>query len=182
MTNETHTALLTLRQHRRFKSRPVADAQIDELLEIARWTGSSRNSQPWHFIAITDQTLLRELAGIRPLNSWFGDAPLAIALVFDGEHEVVEAYDEGRVTERIMLGADLMGLGSGTAWFGEPEDRERAKKMLGVATRKSLRSVVAIGYPDDAPGPDLPIPELGRKPLAEITSYRRQATPDSNGN
>jgi nitroreductase len=36
-----------VRQARLYKPDPVPPDVLDELLEIARWTGSSRNTQPW---------------------------------------------------------------------------------------------------------------------------------------
>jgi nitroreductase len=47
-----------VRQARLYKPDPVPADVLDELLEIARWTGSSRNTQPWEFIVITDCELL----------------------------------------------------------------------------------------------------------------------------
>lgn len=43
-----------VRQARQYSPEPVSDERLDELLEIARWTGSGGNMQPWHFIVIND--------------------------------------------------------------------------------------------------------------------------------
>ncbi|HBY44682.1 MAG TPA: hypothetical protein DEU95_11050, partial [Chloroflexi bacterium] len=59
-----------VRQTRQYTSGAVSDDTITELLEIARWTGSSRNTQPWHFIAITDRDLLRAISQLRPAINW----------------------------------------------------------------------------------------------------------------
>jgi len=96
----------------------LPDDVIAELLEIARWTGSSRNSQPWHFVVVTDKEQLRQLSQLRTPINWVADAPLAIVIVLDGESEMSEAYDEGRVTERLLIGARILGLGGGTAGLG----------------------------------------------------------------
>ena len=44
-----------VRQVRQYRPDPVPAEAVDQLLEIARWTGSSRNTQPWHFILIRDK-------------------------------------------------------------------------------------------------------------------------------
>ena len=54
-----------VRQARLYKPDPVPADVLDELLEIARWTGSSRNTQPWEFIVITDRDLLRQISQVR---------------------------------------------------------------------------------------------------------------------
>ena len=107
-----------MRQARQYTSEPVTDDIITELLEIARWTGSSRNTQPWHFIAITDKEILRQISQLRTPINWVAEAPLGIAIVLDGDAALSEAYDEGRVTERLMIGAHVLGLNAGVAWYG----------------------------------------------------------------
>jgi len=42
--------LLRTRQVREFTPEPPSDEQLDAILEVARWTGSSQNSQPWRFV------------------------------------------------------------------------------------------------------------------------------------
>lgn len=46
-------------------------------------------------------------------------APLAIAVVPYGVNKLPEAYDEGRVTKSVLIGAPLLGLGDGIGWFGD---------------------------------------------------------------
>ena len=43
------------RQYREFTDEPPTEAELHALTEVARWSGSSRNSQPWRFIVIRDQ-------------------------------------------------------------------------------------------------------------------------------
>ena len=162
-----------VRQARLYRPDPVPDDVLNELLEIARWTGSSRNTQPWHFIVVTDKEQLRQISQVRVPINWVADAPLAIAIVLDGANPTSEAYDEGRVTERLLIGARLLGLGGGTAWFGDAAQQEEGKRILGIPAERTARSVVVLGYPtttkDHRPNPV----EGGRKPLSEIASYGR---------
>ncbi len=53
--------LLRTRQVREFTPEPPTDAEINALTEVARWTGSSRNSQPWRFIVIRDPVTIGRL-------------------------------------------------------------------------------------------------------------------------
>lgn len=162
-----------VRQARLYRPDPVPRDVLAELLEIVRWTGSSRNSQPWHFVVVTDKEHLRQLSQLRTPINWMADAPLAIVIVLDGANEMSEAYDEGRVTERLLIGARILGLGGGTAWFGEAAQQQRAKEILGIPAERTAHSAVVLGYPttlkDHRPNANVP----GRKPLAEIVSYAR---------
>ena len=128
----TTRELRRVRQARLYKPDPVPPDALQELLEVARWTGSSRNTQPWKFIVITDKDQLRQISQVRTPINWVADAPLAIAIVLDGANETSEAFDEGRITERLLIGARLLGLGGGTAWFGDESQQARAKEILGI--------------------------------------------------
>ena len=165
--------LRKVRQARQYAPDAVPDDVLNELLEIARWTGSSRNTQPWHFIAITDKEQLRKISQLRTPINWVADAPLAIAIVLNGDSQVAEAYDEGRVTERLMIGAKMLGLGGGIAWFGDAEQEAEGKRILGIPAEKTARSVVVIGYPTSIKDPRPNPAQAGRKPLSEIVSYDR---------
>lgn len=166
-----------VRQIRQYKPDSVSDEVIQELLEVAQWTGSSRNTQPWHFIVVTDKAQLSDLSQIRTPINWVAAAPLAIAIVLDGGSQVSEAYDEGRVTERLMVTARLLGLGGGTAWFGDEAQQARGKEILGIPAAKTARSVVVLGYPITSKDPRPNAVEGGRHPLSEIVSAGRFGTP-----
>jgi nitroreductase len=163
----------TVRQARQFYPEPVPEDVVDQLLEIARWSGSSRNSQPWHFVVVTDKATMKTLSEARAPINWVADAPLGIALVMNGDSTEMEGYDEGRVTERLLIAAKLLGYGGGTAWFLDDAEKKLAYDILGIPTDKSFRSLVAIGRPvttkDHRPNANIP----GRKPKSEIVSRER---------
>jgi nitroreductase len=164
-----------VRQTRIYLDKPVAKDALDTLLEVAQWTGSARNAQPWHFIVVEEKETLAKLAALRSNIDWLANVPVAIALVFDGEDTVLESFDEGRIYERLAIGATILGLASGTAWFLGDAEEEQAKELLGVPQKRTLHSMVAIGYIDKAanqlPGRNY----VGRKPLEEIVSYERMS-------
>jgi nitroreductase len=162
-----------VRQARLYHPKPVPDDVLNQLLEIARWSGSSRNTQPWHFIVVRDKQMLKDLSQLRPPINWVADAPVALAVVLDGGDEASEAYDEGRVTERVLIAAKLLGLGGGTAWYGDAEKDAKAKQLLGIPAERRARSMIVLGYPttttDHRPNKNTP----GRKAMSEIVSYDR---------
>ena len=170
---EAVEAVRTVRQVRQYRPDPVPDDVLAALLEVARWTGSSRNTQPWRFVVVTDKERLRQISEVRTPINWVAGAPLAIAIVLDGKNPISEAYDEGRITERLLIAARLLGLGGGTAWYGDEAQQAQAKRILGIPAERTARSVVVIGYPTTTKDPRPNPVEGGRKPLAEIVSYER---------
>jgi nitroreductase len=175
-TRRDGSALAVIRrvpQIRQYRADPVPDDAIDQLLELVRWTGSSRNAQPWRFIVVRDKSTLAELAKLRPNINWAAAAPVGIAIVFPPGAGIGEAYDEGRVTERLMTGAKLLGYGAGVAWFGEPPLQAKAKRILGIPEDHQARQIVMIGRARSVKDPRPTGPPRGRKALAELVSYER---------
>lgn len=168
---EVIEAIRTVRQVRQYADTPVSDADTRAILEIARWTGSSRNNQPWRFIAVTNPDTLAALSSVREAIGWAGKAPLGIAIVLDGEADVSEAYDEGRVTERILIAAHTLGLVAGTAWYGGPDEQAAARQILQVPDGHTARSFVAIGHPSSDAAPRRPGVSGGRKPFDEVVRW-----------
>ncbi len=162
-----------VRQIRQYRPDPVPEEAVFQLLEVARWTGSSRNTQPWRFIVVDDREILRQLSQLRPPIAWLAGAPLGIAIVLDGQSAISEAYDEGRVTERLLIAAKLLGLGGGVAWYGDETQQAEAKRILGIPEERTARSIVAVGYPLSARDPRPSPVQRGRKPLDELVSWNR---------
>jgi nitroreductase len=164
----------SVRQIRQYAAEEVPDAVVKQLLRVAQWTGSSRNTQPWHFVVLRDTDLLRKIGQLRTAINWLAGAPLGIAIVLDGSgNPVSEAYDEGRVTERILIAAHNLGYGGGVAWFGDDVQQSEAKRILGIPAERTARSIVMIGRPVSAKDPRPNARPGGRKPLSEIVSYDR---------
>ncbi|CAA9569531.1 MAG: hypothetical protein AVDCRST_MAG87-2278 [uncultured Thermomicrobiales bacterium] len=173
-TNEDRIAWLRgLRQSRQFLDQTIPPDVLDELLEVARWTGSAKNTQPWEFIVVDDREMLRRLAEQGAYSGFIAGAALAIVIVLDENALRSEAYDEGRVTERLMLAASVHDLGSGTGWFSTDEAQAGVRALLGIPDGKDVWSAVAFGYVDESGEQRSAAAPGGRKPLAETVSYGR---------
>lgn len=140
------------RQYREFTGESVARAALDALADVARWSGSSRNNQPWRFIVITDEPALRRLWTIglphtRALET--ATAAIAIVLPVDDSHEIGNAFDEGRAAERVLIAAGMLGLGGGIAWI-QSGVRAAVREALDVPPDRFIRTIVALGHPTEA--------------------------------
>ena len=164
--------LRRLRAVRRFRPDPVAQNVIDDLLEVARWTGSARNLQPWELVVIHDRETLRALAQVRGYAGHLADAALGIVLVMAGEREEQETYDEGRLSERIMLAALAHGVVSSIGWL-VGEGRPAAKEILGIPPERVVRTVISLGYPDEEVRRSGPRAGRARKLLFQIVHEER---------
>ena len=164
-------ALRRTRQVRRFTDEPVAEADIQAILEVCRWTGSSTNTQQWHFIAIRDAGIRRRIAEVARYARHVGGAPLAIAIEMPGDDAETDAYDEARVAERILIAAGAMDLGAGIGWAEAPE-WPAIRELLGVQAPAFVRTIVSIGHPTDEARRPRTGPGTGRRPLEEFVRER----------
>jgi nitroreductase len=166
--------LRTMRQTRQFTDKPVPDEALADILQVARWTGSAMNKQPWEFVVIRDRETLRKLAETSPSAGHVGNATAVIVIVMAGEWPTGEAFDEGRLAERILLAARACGLGAGIGWLSTDGKAEVAKTLLGIPAERFVRTAVALGYPaEDAARPKR---TDARKPLAELVHEERYRT------
>ncbi len=101
-------------------------------------------------------------------------AALGIVLVMANEQGQVEqeTFDEGRLSERIMLAASAYGVGSSTGWF-TGSGRAAAKTILGVPKEKLVRTAISLGYPDEEAIRARPKRAQARKPLSELVYVER---------
>jgi nitroreductase len=171
--SEGLTAILRrVRAVRDFTDADVTDDALDQILSVARWTGSAENRQPWRFVVIRDESTKRALAELAPNAAHIGRAPVTIAIVMPGDKVVLDAFDEGRVTERILIAATALGLASGMGWIPQAS-RDEALRLLGVPEGRLLRTVVAIGRATEAAAKPRSRPGMARLRLDELVHRER---------
>jgi nitroreductase len=158
--------LRSLRAVREFQRKPVPDDIVQDILEVARWSGSASNRQFADVIVVRKRETLHALAGLGGYVGHLRDAPLGMLLVVPGEWPEGETFDEGRLAERIMLGAWAHGVGSSIGWFS-PEGRQEAKRLLGVPAKPVARTAISLGYPASSPRRGT------RKPITELVHEER---------
>jgi nitroreductase len=153
------------RNVRQYAARPIADADLDEILEAARRSPSSQNSQPWDFVVVTDGDQLGRLSGV-----WFGGKHIAgsaatIALITDADEAARGRvqFDLGQVTISIMIAAAGLGIGSCHSAVG---DQDLARELLGHPAGTTCSLLISLGYP--AGRPLAPIENPDRRPLAAL--------------
>lgn len=156
---DRYTSILSLRAVRQFEATPIAEADLNAVLEAARWTGSAKNTQDWSFIVVDDpdqkEALLQAGSFMNPVRN----APVAICLVQEPEGY---EFDTGRLAQNIMLAADAVGLASCPVTL---HNEDVAAEVLKLPDGSRCRYAIAIGY--RAPGSGA-TNMGGRKPIDEL--------------
>jgi nitroreductase len=164
---ETTRPLRRVRQYREFTREPPTRAELDAILNVARWSGSSTNTQPWRFLLIERSDVLQAVgqAGL-PQTRALLTAPAAIAITLpDVADRIVSlAYDDGRVAERILAAASMLGLGAGITWV-RADVRGPIQVLLQVPDGRYVRTIMAIGHPTEAARRPKAKPGEARLPL-----------------
>jgi nitroreductase len=156
---DTFLAIASRREVRDFADRPIPDEVVRRILDAGRLSGSSRNTQKWEFVVVSDRESLAE-AVYAPEN--VRNAPLVVAIV--GE---AFPFDVGRAAQNMLLAAWNEGVGSvpnGTA------DAERAEQVIGASP---VKMILSFGYPSKPRDPNARSAEewserANRKPFDEV--------------
>jgi nitroreductase len=169
---ETWDAIRARRNVRQYEDRAIPPEHLDQILEAGRRSPSSRNWQPWDFVAVTHREGLVQLAEV-----WMGARHVAqsaatIAIVApipvnDFERDWLP-YDLGQATMTMMLAATDLGIGSG---HSAVSDQDLARRLLGFPADKHLANLIAFGYPADRPLK--PILRPTRRPFEEVVHRER---------
>ena len=161
--------LLRVRQTRQFTEVPPTDGEVGAIADVARWSGSSMNTQPWRFIVVRDRAVLLRIqeAGM-PQTRSLATALAAIAIALpDPDDDTSNAYDEGRVAERMLIAAASLGLGAGIAW-AMPRVRPLIAEVLGLPAGWFVRTLVVVGHPTEEALAPKSAPGKGRLPRETV--------------
>ena len=155
---------------RAYKSTPVEQERLLDVLEAARLAPTAANRQSFQIIVIETAGREAELARIYKAK-WFIDAPYVIAAVGlpggnwvrkDGRNYV--DVDVAIVMDHLILAAANAGLG--TCWIGA-FDVDAAREVLGLPAEAEPIAFTPLGYPADEPA------AKRRKALSDLVRYDR---------
>jgi nitroreductase len=141
---EVYQCIRSRRTIREFKPDPVPEQVVYRILQAARWAPSSGNSQPWHFIVITERSTLDAIGRIATSGAFIGQAPLAIAILMDNARR--PDLDAGRALQQMELIAWSEGLGTCFVGMRQEEQQRQIKELLGIPGTMELITVLPFGY------------------------------------
>jgi len=104
---QTWDAITSRRNVRSFADRPIAAADLDQILEAGRRAPSSQNWQPWDFILVTDRGQLRELARVWRGAGHVADSAATIVVIGPADDNAFgrAQFDLGQATMAMTLAA-----------------------------------------------------------------------------
>lgn len=153
---------------RKFTDEPVAEEDLEYILEVARMAPSAVNRQPWKFIIVRSEEARRLLQECYN-REWFRSAPLYIICMREVDADWTRPEDGKQhgdidvaiATEHLCLAATERGLGS--CWVCN-FNVSRLKTVFPFEGFEPV-AILPIGHIAD----DCPVNEKKRKPIKEIT-------------
>jgi nitroreductase len=162
-------AIKLRRSIRRYKRKEVEKEKLIRIIEAGRLAPSATNSQPWHFIVITNPEIKKRLGESYP-KDWFVNAPVIIVACADPSKAWVRSDGEEYWKVDVAIALQNMVLcaveeGLGTCWIANFNEKI-VKEVLGIPSGIRVVAMTPLGYPDEVKG------EVhDRKPVEEILHY-----------
>lgn len=129
---DTYLAIASRREVREYTDAPIPDEIVHRILDAGRLAGSSRNSQKWEFVVVSDNKALSACV-YAPANVLGATLVVAIA-------GSAFPFDKGRAAQNMMLAAWNNGVGSCPNGIS---DAEAAERIVGAP----VGIVLTFGYP-----------------------------------
>ncbi len=134
-----------LRAIRQFTSRPLPAAAVVDIFEVVRWSGNASNRQEFQVLWVEDRETLGRLAGLEGYAGHLARAAAGAVIVTWMARDELNAFDEGRIAERIMLAAHAHGIGASIGWL-TGRAREEARRLLQLPEGRTVRTTISLGY------------------------------------
>lgn len=178
---ETLACIRTRRSCRKFTEEPVTHEVLEEIVGVAAYAPSWKNTQITRYIVVEDRKKLERIASDCVLGFEYntktimGSPALVVITIVknrsgferDGSYSTSkgdhwEMFDAGIAAQTFCLAAHEKGLG--TVILGV-FDEEKIAEVITVPEGQQIAALVAIGYP--AEQPEAP----KRKAVSELLSY-----------
>jgi nitroreductase len=154
---------------RKFQEKPLPDELIRYILNAGRRSQSSKNTQPWQFVAITDKAVLKSLSECGTWAGHLAGAALGVAILTPDPSEKFQTmFDAGQAAAFMQLAAWEMGVGSCPASI---YDTNKARSILGFPDELHLRVALSFGFPLEPSEITAPPQKRGRRNLDEIVHW-----------
>lgn len=161
---------------RAYKSDPVPDEIVQQLLKYAVRAPSGGHLQPWEFVVVKNPNVRAQLAKAAMNHTAVTTAPVIILTCADiqragSEHgtrgSFVSLIDTAFASLLILLGAVEQGVG---ACFVASYNAEEVAKLLALPPHVRPVGLITVGYPAEAPRKP-PTKKLPLKKLVHIDTW-----------
>lgn len=164
-------AIRTKHAVRQFQDRSLPQETVRLILNAGRRAQSSKNTQPWHFIAVQDKYRLSQLAALGTYAGHLAGAALAVGIVTPPpETRFSVMFDAGQSAAYMQLAAWELGVGSCLASIYQTD---LARQLFGFPEDLTMLIALSFGYPAEAGALSTPPQKGGRRPLNDVVHWEK---------
>lgn len=164
-----YDAVRTKRAIRQFQDKPLPEEVVQTILNAGRLSQSSKNTQPWQYIAIRDRATLEAISKTGTWAGHLAGAALGVAILTPNPDEKFQTlFDAGQTAAYMQLAAWELGVGSCLASIYEPE---QARAALNFPQEWTLHIALSFGYPTEEAVAPRAVRPNGRKSLDEVVHW-----------
>ena len=147
--NQTLQTILNRKSVRTYTSQEITPDKIDQLLKAGMAAPSSRDRRPWHFIVISEKSVLEGLGDQLKNAAVLKSANKAIIVCGDDQlSDNCWFLDCAAVTQNILLAAESMGIGAvWTAVYPYEDRAEVVNKAFDLPEHVHALAIIPLGYP-----------------------------------
>lgn len=137
---------------RSYQNRAIEEEKLAKLIEAARLAPSSRNSQDWRFVFVTNPETRQALQSAAANQAFVGQAPVVIVACSNTQRlmnmcgQPYSSINVSIALEHIALAATSLGLA--TCWIGSFKPQQ-VRKTLNIPTHIEIIELMTLGYPAD---------------------------------
>ena len=162
-------AIQAKRAVRHFEEKAISREDVHRILNAGRRSQSSKNTQPWQFVAIQNKNTLKALSECGTWAGHLAGAALGVAIVTPNPGETYQRmFDAGQAAAYMQLAACELGIGSCLASIYEVE---KAGKILGLPKEWLVEICLSFGYPAKEESLTTTLKKGGRKTLDEVVHW-----------
>ena len=144
---DTLDTLKARRSIRTFQDKALPKDALEKIIDVARFSPTARNVQPWDFVVITDSQTLKKISALAENGRFIAAAKACIAVFcFDTKYYL---EDGCAATVNILNAAAALGIGSCWVAGDKKPYCSQVAELLSVPSEFKLISLVALGYPEN---------------------------------
>lgn len=161
-------AIRTKRAVRKFTDEPLPEDVANRIVDAGRRSQSSKNSQPWHFVAVRNRDTLQKLSTMGDYMGHVAGSAMCVAIVLptDNDRTIWHYFDAGQSASYMQLAAQEMGVGSCLGTVYKPDE---VRALLGLPNDQEVRIVISFGYPQ--PEEPRPAKAGGRRTMDDVVHW-----------
>ncbi len=151
-------AIKNRRSVRSYKSTPITESDLKQIIEAGRWAPSSGNTQPLELVVTENEKEKKKIAKAANNQSFISEAPVVIVACANvprtqkryGERgkNMYIFQDTAAAIQNMLLKAYSLGYGS--CWIGSFQN-EKVENIIDAPEEIKAVAIVTFGIPEETP-------------------------------